>query len=125
MRDPASLKISGVDMFHAIMSSVHVPMDYPIVGAFKQLSEALVRVQGGVSDRASALAHDPNLVENHLHKVVYASASRRAVLRFMEDRYGITEREVIEVEGLILSVCSLPVMVCHVAFEKMRHVDYQ
>lgn len=133
MRNPAKLLKAPVReaseaMFAAIMSSVDVPADYPILGAMRTLSRRLIRAADRVSvsqtllDRASS---DPMVIENLQYKVRSARCSRLDCLRFMLFRYKVTQEDVERAERLILSVSTLPALVADPVFIAMRDVDYE
>jgi hypothetical protein len=108
----------------AMMKSVKVPEDYPILGAMKTLSEKLPRAQL-TEDTARHIVNNPYIVENAKYKMMSnAEVSRQSVLDFMLTRYDITEQEVIHVEQVIKSVPRLPCMLFLPAFLKMKEADY-
>lgn len=106
-------------VFAAVMKSVDVPDDYPILGAMKQLSEKL---RAGMD-----VFHivDPFMLEDAQHKLRAAEANRPEVVQQMIERYNCTEYDILDCERMILSVEALPVLVCHPLFERMREVDYE
>ena len=127
MRDPRSLFHGDQpDVYaaclDAVCSSVQVPEDYPTLGAFVSMAKRLRADHAGA--QIAPRVHLSNFMEDHQYKLRTSSATRRVVLAFMLQRYGISEEEVIECELLLKQVKRLPVLICHPAFEKMRAVDY-
>ena len=127
MRDPRDLFKGDAQSVYAaaldaICSSISVPEDYPILGAFVAMAKRLRATHAGATQRSRTSMQ--LFVEDHQYKLRSADAPRSVVLKFMLDRYNIDEQTVLECEALLDRVVSLPVLICHPAFERMREVDY-
>jgi hypothetical protein len=118
-----------VVLFYAVCQSIQVPPSYPILGAYLKLAKKLMRAQEGCDLRAASeayrMARDPTIVENSQYKVVSSRAPRRLILEWMFRRYGLIEADVVEAENMILSVESLPAIVSHSVFVRLRDIDYE
>jgi hypothetical protein len=129
MRDPVTLTglpdahVAASVMFQAVMAGVDVPPDYPLLGVFRSMSLQLNRA-GGVSGRALAALSDPVVSEDARFKMRHARAPRSAVLEFISERYGLSANEIIAAERLVSTVSSLPALVVHPVFDRLKAVDY-
>jgi hypothetical protein len=120
--DAEAEKLAAQTMFYAIMRSVDVPDDYPLIGAFKRLANRLPRA---TSERANALIMDEYIREGARYKLLRAAPiARKYVINAIIERYDISEQQVIECESYILSIPSLPALIQHPVFVKLRDVDY-
>jgi hypothetical protein len=108
----------------AMMQSVKVPYDYPILGAMRAKSETLPRAE--LSDATAAhIIDNPYISENARYKMMSDSeVTRQSVLDFMLTRYNITETEVVLAEMRIMVVPRLPCMLFDPLYLKMKERDY-
>jgi hypothetical protein len=97
---------------------------YPIVGAYLVRIQELLRAEG-LEEQARHISLNRYVVENAVYKKRGLVANRPVVLRLVEERYGISEDEVLSLERLLRSVSRLPCVISHPALQKLIDVDYQ
>jgi len=128
LRSPKEIfrKLSDRDAVYAVARGLaacfKVDPAYPILGPF---IASLRRLGDKVYSGRSASDVIDESYHNRIKRVSAAVvASRGHVLQMIEQRYGLTIDEVVEIEQLFDQVTSLPCFVSHPGILKLREVDY-
>jgi hypothetical protein len=108
---------------HAICSSwIHVPRQYPIVGAFLSRLERFLEENPGTHTGGAADLFEPNpykvMVEDDVDLDVDFTYS------LMERRYDIPRAVIVEAHQFLLTTPDPPCLYHHPAIERMAEVDY-